>query len=375
MSNVLILTASTGNGHNQAACCLKNELELSGYTVHIAEPLKEEGKMMELLIDDGYNILATKLPKMYGKIYKITGHKFVNKGVVTFFNLTLSSTVYELIKQYKPDLLICTHPLLVNVVSFLKASGRISLPFIAIVTDYMAHRFYVNQYVDAYIVGSSFTKDTLIEKGVSESKIYTYGIPIRKEFRQPRKVSKDKPFTILVMGGSMGISYIKKCLEKLVTNPYPFRVLVVCGNNHKLRNELEAKYSGTIIGKEVKIFGFTRNVPELMDESDVIVTKPGGLTVTEAINKNIPIIIPFFIPGQEEENTEILVKAGVAVSVTNTVELNNIISRFYEQPYLLEEMSAKAVEIAKDLSPDSIVQLADRLLFHHQHLVQLSQSI
>lgn len=367
MAKVLILSASTGHGHNQAAKCLKSELEASGYTVSIVEPVKEESKFMEKLVDDGYQLLASRLPKMYGKLYKITYHKYVNKGVVTFLNLTLSTTIFQLIQEHTPDLLIVTHPLFVNVVSLLKADGKIDLPFIAIVTDYMAHLFYVNKYVDAYIVGSRYTKDTLTEKGVSADKIYAYGIPIRKEFRQPRKEHKDNTFTILLMGGGMGVPYMRKCLEKLLINKHNFRLLVVCGNNQKLKTSLENKLAGlTTGGKEIKIYGFTPNIADLMDESDVIVTKPGGLTVTEAINKNIPIIIPFFIPGQEEENTEILVKAGLAVRASDTKELNQLIDRFVENPNLLLNMRQRAKELSRELSPDSIIQLTDRLIFNHK---------
>jgi processive 1,2-diacylglycerol beta-glucosyltransferase len=369
MSKILILSASTGHGHNQAANSLKQELEASHYQVTIVEPLKEEGRIMDMLIDDGYNILARKLPKMYGRLYRMTGRKLVNKSVITFFNMTLSSTISQLAKEHKPDLLIVTHPLFVNVVSFLKASGRINLPFIAVVTDYMAHRFYVNKHVDAYIVGSSYTKDTLIEKGVLENKIFTYGIPVRKEFREPRSVDKDSIFTLLLMGGGMGIPYLKKCLGEILKNNHEFRIFVVCGNNQKLKNELEEKYADSFKGKEVKIFGFTPNIAELMDQSDIIITKPGGLTVTEAINKNIPIIIPYFIPGQEEENTKILLKAGVATSVKTLSKLNEVIDRFYKNPYLLEEMRLKAREISKEQSPDSIVQLADRLITNNLRLV------
>ncbi|HHV63581.1 MAG TPA: glycosyltransferase [Peptococcaceae bacterium] len=367
MAKVLILSASTGQGHNQVAKCLKEDLEASGYSVSIAEPVKEESKLMEKLVDDGYQLLASRLPKMYGKLYKITYHKYVNKGVVTFLNLTLSTTIYQLIQEHKPDLLIVTHPLFVNVVSLLKADRKINLPFIAIVTDYMAHLFYVNKYVDAYIVGSRYTKDTLTEKGVAESKIYVYGIPIRKEFRQPRREHKNDTFTILLMGGGMGVPYMRKCLDKLLTNKHNLRILVVCGNNQRLKTSLENKLADSILnGKEVKIYGFTRNIPDLMDESDVIVTKPGGLTVTEAINKNIPIIIPFFIPGQEEENTEILVKAGLAVRAHNTTELNLLIDRFVENPKLLSDMRQKAAELARELSPDSILELTERLIYNYK---------
>lgn len=375
MSRVLILSASTGHGHNQAANSLKNGLEASGYTVNIVQPFKEESRIMEKLVDDGYSLLARRMPKMYGKLYKMTYHKYVNKSVIVFINMTLSTTITHLIKENQPDLIISTHPLFVNVVSFLKTGGKIDLPFVAIVTDYMAHQFYVNKHVNAYIVGSSYTKETLTQKGVPEHKIFTYGIPIRQEFRQPRQANKDKIFTILLMGGGMGIPYIRKCLKAISDNKHKIRVLVVCGNNQKLQNELKEKYSRGIPGKEIKIYGFTHQIPEMMDQSDVIVTKPGGLTVTEAINKNIPIIIPFFLPGQEEENTEILIKAGVAAKVSNSSDLNILIDLYCENPRILEDMRHKAREMSRDLSLDSIVKLTDRLILDYNQSEQPERTI
>jgi len=361
---VMIFSASTGHGHNQAADCLKKELEASGYSVRIVEPLKkEESWIMEALIDDGYHILATRLPKMYGKLYKITYNEFLNKNVKRILNRAMDSVIEQLIQEYKPDLLITTHPLHVGVVSYLKASGRLNLPFISLVTDYMAHQFYVNSFVDAYIVGSPYTKDTLTEKGVPENKIHIFGIPVREEFRQPRLVRNNDVFTLLIMGGSMGIPYIRKCLKTLMENRHHLRILVVCGSNRKLWTDLAKKYAGTFNDKDVVIYGFTSNIYDLMDQSDVIITKPGGLTASEAINKNIPIIIPFFIPGQEEENTEILVKAGVAVRTSRISELNPLIDSFCLNPGLLEEMRENASDLARQLSPGSIVGLADQLLY------------
>jgi len=365
MPKTLILTASTGSGHNRAADSLKNELEVCGYHVRIVEPFKEEGRGMDLLVENGFQILATRLPKMYGRLYRITDHKLVTKGVAGFVNLTLSRTVFSLIREYQPDLLISTHPLLVNVISFLKALHKTNLPFISVVTDYMAHQCYVNKYVDAYIVASQYTKNTLMAKGIQESRIFTYGIPIGREFRQPRqnKKKKDSVFTMLLMAGGMGISLIKDCLEILLQNQHDFRIAVVCGNNRKLKDELEEKYALPIPGKQITIYGFTTEIPRLMDESDLVITKPGGLTISEAINKNIPILIPFYIPGQEEENTEIMVNAGVAASISDLSELNVMIDNFCENPELLENMRLKAREFSKEFSPGSIVQLADRLVY------------
>ncbi|NLM20381.1 MAG: glycosyltransferase [Peptococcaceae bacterium] len=372
MSKVLIVSISTGLGHNQAANCLKDELEDSGYSAHIVEPIKE-GCFIDFLLDNGFKILARRLPKMYGKLYKITERKILNKSIAKFLNIALRNTLMEVIEEHKPDLLISTHPLLVNAVSFLKASNRIDIPFIAVVTDYMAHQFYVNKYVDAYIVGSKYTKDTLVAKGIMENKIFAFGIPIRREFRQPSELKQSNNiFSILLMAGSMGIPGIDKCLDQLIENKHNFKVRVVCGHNHKLREELEEKYSQPVNGKEVIVYGFTTKISELMDRSDLIITKPGGLTVSEAINKNIPMIIPYYIPGQEEENTEILVKAGVAISIADITELNEAVDRLYENPALLEKMRLKAQEFSQELSPDSIVRLADGLIDKHnsrRHIV------
>jgi len=99
-----------------------------------------------------------------------------------------------------------------------------------------------------------------------------------------------------------------------------------------------------------------------MDQSDVIITKPGGLTATEAINKNIPMLIPFYIPGQEEENAEILVNAGVAIRITKISELNKVVDRFFQEPSLLENMRRNAQKLAAERTPGNIVQLADKLI-------------
>lgn len=369
MARAIILSASTGNGHNQAAKSLKNELEFNGYEVKVMEPFKEENRLLETIVDDGYNLLATKMPKVYGRIYKITAYKYVNKCVVLFINRTLSNTICEIVNDYQPDLIITTHPLFVSVVSTLKATGRISIPLISIVTDYTAHRFYINKFVDAYIVGSSYTKESLIAKGIPEQKIFSYGIPVKKEFRFPVGTKKDNKFTLLIMGGSMGISYIKKCLKKLLFNTNDLRIIVVCGNNKRLYRELLSKYSGYSAGKEIILYGYTRNVHELMGQSDLIVTKPGGLTVTEALTKGIPMIIPFFIPGQEEENTDILTKAGVAVRVKDAADLNVIVNSFIDNPILLEKMRKCAQDISKDYSTENIICLADNLVKnYHNHM-------
>jgi processive 1,2-diacylglycerol beta-glucosyltransferase len=359
---VLIFTASTGHGHNSAAKSLGKELVFHGYDVLTIEPLKEASKSLDTIIADGYKMLATKLPKMYGTLYKISNVELMNQKLSKVLIKVLEDRIYNFIIEHKPSLIISTHPLIVNVISALKEEGKVTAPFISVVTDYQAHQSYINSYVDAYIAGSHPTKESLIEKGINADKVYTYGIPIRREFHlKDNNLEKDQLFSILLMGGSMGVNGIKKALKNLLEVQYPLKIIVVCGNNESLKKSLEHKYSADTHNKKVEILGFSDQIPQLMDISDIIITKPGGLTVTEALAKNIPLIIPYYIPGQEKENTEVLVKAGVALSV-DIKDIDEVIVDLIENPNKLIAMKEQIKDITKNHSLDSTVHLAISLM-------------
>ncbi|MFP4697193.1 MAG: MGDG synthase family glycosyltransferase [Eubacteriales bacterium] len=363
---VLIFTASTGHGHNIAAESLKKELSFHGYQVLTIEPIKEASKSLDTFIADGYKVLATKLPKMYGTIYKLSNYELTNNKIARLLIKSLEEKIYELSLLHKPSLMISTHPLIVKVISSLIEQSKIDVPFISVITDYQAHQSYISKYVDAYIAGSSYTKENLIEKGIDSEKIYTYGIPIRREFHSKEcNLKKDDKFTVLLMGGSMGISAIKKALKNIIAVSYSLKIIVICGNNDTLKKSLENKYESNIGNKIIEILGFTNQIPELMDISDVIITKPGGLTVTESLVKGIPMIIPYYIPGQEKENTEILVNAGVAKSA-ELKELNEVIETLIEKPQSLKKMRDNIKELTKNHSLDSTVLLAISLIEEYE---------
>ena len=368
MKRVLIFTASTGGGHNQAAKSLENEFKSYGYEVIKLDVLKETSKILDALISDGYRILATSLPKMYGGLYKLSDKKRVNRRVTRLITKIQYNKIYHLIMENKPDLIIGTHPFIVNVIGYMKANELIRIPFISIVTDYQAHQTYVNSYVDAYITASYYTSQSLINRGVPEHKIYPYGIPIRRAFLEKGNDSNNishclnSRLTVLLMGGSMGLKSMKKVLDNLVINENAIRIIVVCGNNNILKYEIEKNYKDRFVSKEIIVYGFTKEIPQLMDISDVIITKPGGLTVSEAIAKNVPMIIPYFIPGQEEENADFLTKCKVAIRVDDIKGINDIIDYIIEHPEVLDKMKEKMKEISNTYSIDNIVKLSDKLI-------------
>ncbi|TCT14686.1 processive 1,2-diacylglycerol beta-glucosyltransferase [Natranaerovirga pectinivora] len=370
MKKVLIFTVSAGHGHNSAANSLKKELEAQAYEVLTIEPTKEISKSLDTIISDGYKVLATKLPKMYGTLYKISNYQVLNNRLTKLCIRTLEEKIYNIILEHKPRLIICTHPMFVNVISNIKDEKGIEVPFISVVTDYQAHKSYVNKNVDAYIAGSIYTKDSLIKKGVDGNRVYAYGIPVRREFHTKKEKNESKSeFTILLMGGSMGVNAIKKSLKNLLKVDYPLRMIVICGNNETLKKSLENKYGSGLGNKIIEIIGFTSNVPEYMDISDVIISKPGGLTVSESLIKNIPMIIPYYIPGQEKENTDVLVNAGVAKK-SEVKELSQIITELIENPVMLQKMKQNILEITKTHSLDSTVDLAVNLMNEYEEIAE-----
>ncbi|EOC99464.1 MGDG synthase family glycosyltransferase [Caldisalinibacter kiritimatiensis] len=370
MNKILIFTASTGGGHNQVAKSLESEFKAKGYDVVKLDVLKEISKVLDVLIADGYRVLATNMPKMYGGLYKISDKERINNRITKLFTKITSDKVYDIIKKNSPDLIIGTHPFIVNVIGRLKENRRINLPFISVVTDFQAHQTYINKHVDAYITGSCYTEKSLIKRGIPREKIYPYGIPVRREFLQSKSTQrrkKDKYFTVLLMGGSMGVKSMKKALKNLVKCTHPLRIIAICGNNQALKKSIEKKYVSTYKDKKIFVYGYTQKVPQLMDVSDIIITKPGGITVSESIIKNIPMIIPYYIPGQEEENAQFLVDSEAAIKVDEMKEIGYVIDYLIENPEKLEEMRNNMKKIANTHSLDSILELSNRLIKQYKY--------
>ncbi|SHI84815.1 processive 1,2-diacylglycerol beta-glucosyltransferase [Clostridium cavendishii DSM 21758] len=356
---ILILTTSTGQGHNQAANSLAKTYKAKNHTVSIFDFIPEEKKLQNLLIVEGYEFLAKNLPKLYGKLYKITDSKLTNKSL----NLLLSpikNLVYKKILIEKPDLIIGTHPFAVKIIGNLKSNG-LNVPFISVVTDFKAHYTYVNPAVDAYITATEYTKNTLLIRKVPENKIYPVGIPIREDFLYKTTQKKNNRFTILIMGGSMGLSGIEASLNELINNPNPLDIMVICGKNEILKKNLSNKFGNRRENKNIEILGFTKDIPYYMEKAHILISKPGGLTVSEAIAKKLPLVSPFAIPGQEQENLEFLESVGAAVALKSIKDLNSTINRFIINPLLIDEMQKSLEKLAKDFSLETILSLSNKL--------------
>lgn len=364
MKKVLVLTTSTGQGHNQAADSLIEALTIDGFECIKHDFLASNSRFLNDTIVRGYEISASKLPNIYGWFYKLTDREFIYRLLPLVFGGT-DKKLNKLISEVKPDIIIGTHPFTVNIISRLKRKGM-NVPFISVVTDFRAHYTYVHPLVDAYITASEYTKSTLVERGISPNNIYPYGIPIRDNFFERdnniKNIKDNEYFNLLLMSGSMGLKSISYVLDELLNNSHKLRITVVCGNNKTLKESLLKKAEKNYQGKKLHILGFSNDIATFMEYSDLIISKPGGLTVSEAIVKNLPLIIPFVIPGQEMENTEFLTSNGYAYYVSDIREINSTINKLIEEPNHLLEMRKKLSLLSSSYSIKSMVNLVNILI-------------
>nr|WP_320025917.1 glycosyltransferase [uncultured Acetobacterium sp.] len=368
MSKVFIFTASTGAGHNLAAQSLKESLDEAGYQTEVYDAFKETNITLDRLITKGYQQMVVNVPKLYEQMYnQFNNMNRFQQGIFQVLTKVMNPDIVPLINSGKPDLIITTHPFVTNVLGTLKEHSAFDVPVLSIVTDYKIHTLYLKKMIDAYVVGSDYTKQTMVEKGVAQEIIYPYGIPIRQTFLKnnhlERKEISDVAGTILLMAGSLGSKQMEKAFSSLLKVKEKIRIIVVCGNNAKIEKEIKNLYAREAVAdKIVEIHGFVNNVSELMDQSDAIISKPGGLTTTEAIVKNIPMIIPFYYPGQEEENADYLVDGGMAIKVDKIKDLTSMVDFLFENKYIIKRMSENMSEEAQKRSMSKTIDLCKSLI-------------
>lgn len=369
MKKVLIFTASVGGGHNEAASCLEKEFIQHGFMVKKVDVLLAISKNLDSFISGSCKIIINNFPRLYGNLYDISNKEKPNKLLNISLAKIAKEKIYNIILKEDPDLIISTHSFPICVVGSLKEKGFINVPFISVVTDYEAHKIYVNENVDAYIVASNHTGKTLFNQGIPKNRIFPYGIPIKSEFLNGNETisANEKPFQILLMAGSLGLKSMIKVLDNITTLQGDYHVVVVCGTNEKLKASIETEYANLIENNKITLYGFTNNIPTIMENSDILITKPGGLTVSEAIAKRLPMIIPYYIPGQEKENLDFLVKNGLAIYVYKIKEIKNLIEYIMKNPRILNNIKENMDKACNGFSIDDIVYLGKALIEYNSY--------
>lgn len=363
---ILILSASTGGGHNRAARAIEEELLKLDIHCEIIDSLKFISKVVDKVISEGYEKSALYTPRAYGQFYKISDTNIVRKGMDRNLILKyMTSRLEKLIMEKNPDAVIGTHPFPVMALSKLKEKKGIKTPLYSVITDYTIHSAHIAKEVDGYIVGDEYVKSLLEADNVPSNKIFTYGIPIEKRFLDsvdyaPLKdeLGLNDNFTVLLMGGSFGAGNITDVLKDLISIKEDLQIIIVCGRNTSLLLKVNRFLKTSNYGnKSIIVMGFTEKMNLLMSMSHCIITKPGGLTTTECILKELPMIIPFYIPGQEKENLEFLLNNGLAVKPSKNINLEVILKTFISDPSKLERIKTSMRYCKKEDSARKIAEL------------------
>jgi len=364
MSKIIILTASTGGGHDKAADNLRLMLQERGHTVQVSQFMREINRSLNYVVVNSYKQMSLKSPRTFGKLYNFSNRRLVNKRFSNVLNIVGKSRLLTHINNYKPDLIIGTHLLASNIICTLKSQNKIRVPYLSIVTDFYPHLSYINPYVNAYIVGAELTRNILIQNGIPNRIIYNYGMPVTHTFYAQTERAHNV-FTLLIMGGSIGLNFIYDILEVLSESTLPIKCHVVCGNNHTLYKNISKEYTEDLKKEKFMLYGFVSEVDKLMSDANVIITKPGGLTTTEAIAKELPMLIPFAMPGQEEENTEFLLSAGVALRIRNGENLRFILNELLMDQRFYTHLKQNVKALKENYHIDKSLTLIERMCEGH----------
>lgn len=348
---VLVFSASFGNGHLRAA-----EAVIEG--IRIKEPTAEIihldfgdflNKTVNTMIKDVYGEIINHIPKLWGRFYYKTATVKPQSVSQRFLNKLGRKEFMSYIKALGPDLIICTYPTVSSVLAQLRHENLLQVPVVTIVTDYTLHSHWVHPSVDRYIVACPEVRESLVAWGIEDWRIHVSGIPVSPKFEE--RIDKnyilsqlgfkgDRPI-LLVMGGSYGVlKSANRICRNLAHSIIPVQTIIVCGKNEKLYhslNELIAQARNPLVR-----FKYVDNVEELMSVANLIITKAGGLTVSEALTKHLPLLIYKPIPGQEEENAHFIQKIGAGVVAGTEAELNRLIDYFLRCPEEVDKMREKA---------------------------------
>lgn len=368
MKKILIFYASYGGGHLSAANSIKNYLS-SNYEnidVELIDCMKYINKPIEKITTTAYNEMAKKAPWAWGKIYS-DSQKGPLAHITTRSNQVFAIKLLRLLREKNPDLIISTHPFGSQMCSYLKRKGKITSKIATILTDFAPHDQWLvgSDYTDYFFVAHNKMKEYLISKNIPENKVFATGIPISNKFLETFNTSKilnslglkENLKTILFFAGGkfgLGKSRTLEIFNTLVNDFNNIQVIAISGKNKKMYEDFNQIVKAANKTDFMRVFEFVNNVPELMAISDIVITKPGGLTTTESLVSGLPMIIINPIPGQEEENAQFLEHSNIGIWLKKQMNITETISNFISNDAKLKQMKENTKKISNRNSTKDI---------------------
>ncbi|MBI5700257.1 glycosyltransferase [Candidatus Saganbacteria bacterium] len=318
---ILYLFSDTGGGHRAGAKALMNSVEL-------VKPNTFEQEMIDVFSElSGFLNIFAKLyspvikytPQMWGMLYYFLDDEKKLQQLEQISRPFILKELTKLIKKGKPDIIVSVHPMVNHLTAQAIKDSGLKIPFVVVVMDPVTlHRAWITPDVDICIVATEDAKQLAMKYGMPQKKIKVRGMPIDPKFskgpqdKAPLRKQDGldpKKFTVLLMGGGEGAGGMYEIIEEIERSYLNVQLIIISGRNKKLEEKLIKKQKDCRV--KMKIYGFTDQVPKIMSQSDLIITKAGPGTIAEALAMNLPIIVTSWLPGQEEGNVQFVVKNNV----------------------------------------------------------------
>lgn len=370
IKRVLVLSASVGAGHIRAAQAVERAFQQagSGHEVRHIDTLDYTNKLFRKLYSQVYIDLVNKAPDVLGWLYDSLDKPWHHERRRLALNKLNTGPFIKMLKEYQPDIAVCTHFLPAEIISWLKAKRKLNMPQAVVVTDFDVHAMWLCRHYEQYFVALDETRAHMAELGIPAEKISVTGIPIdpvfalrrdKQEMRAKHGLRSDGP-VLLISAGGFGVGPIEHLMLSLTKLRHEAQVVAICGRSAELKQRVErvvAKADGARVA--VKVVGFTTEMDEYMAAADMVVGKPGGLTTSEALAKGLVFVIVNPIPGQEERNADHLLEEGVAIRCNNLPTLAYKIDRLLDDPARFRAMQTAARRLGR---PHAARDIAAKML-------------
>ena len=338
--NTLILSCNTGEGHNSCAKAIKEYYDIVGEPCEIYDALKFISTAVSEIMSKGHAFIYRNIPALFNNGYKYAEEHpdvFYDNSKLYSFMTQGSEKIYDYIVKGKYDSVICTHVFTALMLTDVLKKYPLNITSSFVATDYTCSPSAKESNLNYYFIPDSELTEEFQCKNIPEHKIIISGIPVRQMFyRNEYKKNNSDKNTLLIMCGSMGCGPMRKVINRLSHQlPHNWDISVVCGRNHKLKKRLQFKYK---YNKSIKIYGFVEDIGSLMDKADLYLTKPGGISTTEALTKKLPMLLIDAVAGCEEYNRKYFVNKGCASSAASTEELIELCLQLMNDDKKIEQM-------------------------------------
>jgi len=364
---ILVLSVSAGSGHVRAAeaICAHAQQDFPDFSLRHRDLMQLVPAWFRKIYTDLYLKLASGLPEAWGWLYRKTDREPTNSlsgRLRRLIQRLCAQTLFTEIEHFSPDAIICTHFLPAELLADAINRGSLHCPVWVVVTDFDLHQMWVHHGVTGYFVANDELAYRLQSAGISESRIIVTGIPVMPGFTQPLAREHCSAMlaldphrtTLLMMGGGAGIGMSKKLITAILDIDPSLQLIVLTGRNRDLFDELNS-LACFCNGRLVPI-GFTDKVPELMACSDLVITKPGGLSTSECLVMGLPMLLVNPIPGQEERNASLLLQEGVAQRADDEATLLYRLRRLLTDTEMLRSMRSKIPLLAQPHAAHLLLQ-------------------